>query len=100
MLAVAAEWANGIFHKLLAISPFLPLLITPLGLALIVVITRKYFPGAQGSGIPQTIASLDPQESSSIRERMLSLRVSVGKVFLTIFGLLCGASVGREGPTV
>ena len=100
LLAIAAEWANGIFHKLLAISPFLPLLITPLGLALIVFLTRKFFPGAQGSGIPQTIASLDPEESGKVRERMLSLRVSIGKVFLTIFGLLCGASVGREGPTV
>lgn len=99
-LAVAAEWANGIFHKILAISPYLPLLITPLGLAFVVYATRKFFPGSQGSGIPQVIASLDPKESSAIRERVLSLRVSAGKVMLTIFGLLCGASVGREGPTV
>lgn len=100
LLAVAAEWANLQFHKLLTISPYLPLLVTPLGLALIVFITQKFFPGSQGSGIPQTIASLDPKESSIIRERVLSLRVTIGKLFLTIFGLLCGASVGREGPTV
>ena len=99
-LAVAAEWANGIFHRMLAISPYLPLVVTPLGLALVVFVTRKFFPGSQGSGIPQTIASLDPKESSAIRERLLSLRVTAGKVMLTVFGLLCGASVGREGPTV
>ncbi|MGA8864323.1 MAG: chloride channel protein [Gallionella sp.] len=100
LFAVAAEWANGVFHKMLAISSFLPLLVTPLGLALIVYITRKYFPGAQGSGIPQVIASLDPKESSKVREQVLSLRVTVGKIILTILGLMCGTSVGREGPTV
>ena len=85
---------------MLAISSYLPLLVTPLGLALIVYITRKYFPGAQGSGIPQVIASLDPKESSKVREQVLSLRVTMGKIVLTILGLMCGTSVGREGPTV
>lgn len=100
LLAVAAEWANGQFHRMIAISPYLPLLVTPAGLALIVFITRKFLPDSQGSGIPQTIASLDPKESSLIRERVLSLRVSIGKFILTVMGLFCGASVGREGPTV
>jgi len=100
MFALACEWANGIFHKLLAISIYLPLLITPLCLALIAYITRRYFPGSQGSGIPQVIASLDPKESSKVREQVLSLHVSIGKIVLTILGLMCGTSVGREGPTV
>jgi H+/Cl- antiporter ClcA len=100
LFAVACEWANGMFHKIISISSFLPLLITPLGLVLIVFITRKYFPGSQGSGIPQTIASLDPKESSKVREQVLSLRVTMGKILLTVVGLMCGTSVGREGPTV
>ncbi len=100
MFAIACEWADGVFHKLLVISPYLPLLITPVGIALIVYLTRKYFPGAQGSGIPQVIASLDPTESSKVREQVLSLRVTAGKILLTIFGLMCGTAVGREGPTV
>lgn len=85
---------------MLAISPYLPLLLTPLGLAAIVYLTRRYFPGSQGSGIPQTIASLDPKESRSIRDKVLSLRVTLGKILLTVTGLMFGASVGREGPTV
>ncbi|ADE11160.1 chloride channel protein [Sideroxydans lithotrophicus] len=100
LFAIACEWANDVFHKLLAISPYLPLLITPISLALIVHITRKYFSGAQGSGIPQVIASLDPKESSKVREQVLSLRVTMGKIMLTILGLMSGTSVGREGPTV
>lgn len=100
LFAVSGEWANGIFHKILAISPYLPLLLTPLGLALVVFITRKYFPEAQGSGIPQTIAALDPKESSEIREQVLSLRVAIGKILLTVMGLMFGSSIGREGPSV
>lgn len=30
----------------------------------------------------------------------MSLRIAAGKMILTLFGLLCGASIGREGPTV
>jgi chloride channel protein, CIC family len=100
LFAIACEWANGIFHKIISISQFLPLLLTPLGLVSIVYLTRKHFPGAQGSGIPQVIASLDPHESSKVREQVLSLRVTMGKILLTIIGLMCGTSVGREGPTV
>lgn len=100
LFAVACSQANALFHKLVAISSYLPLLITPLGFALIVNVTRKFFPGSQGSGIPQTIASLDPKENQDTRDQVLSLRVTIGKVILTILGLIFGASVGREGPTV
>lgn len=100
VFAIVCEWANGIFHKIITYSPYLPLLISPLGIVLVVYGTRKYFPGAQGSGIPQVIASLDPKESSKVREQVLSLRVTIGKIMLTIVGLMCGTSVGREGPTV
>ncbi|MBV8916433.1 MAG: chloride channel protein, partial [Acetobacteraceae bacterium] len=34
------------------------------------------------------------------RERLVSVRVAIGKILLVLLGLLCGASIGREGPTV
>ena len=98
--AIACEKANDVFHKAVVISPYLPLLMTPVGLVLIVIITRKFFRGSQGSGIPQAIASLDSNENHDIREQVLSLRVTLGKILLTIVAMLFGASVGREGPSV
>ena len=100
LFADACEWANGQFHRLLDYSPWLALLLTPLGMMAVVYATRRYFPGSQGSGIPQTIASLDRRESAGLRDQVLSIRVMLGKIMLTISGLFFGASVGREGPTV
>jgi H+/Cl- antiporter ClcA len=94
-----ADLAQDLFRTVTTPRPWLVLLIAPAGLALSVALTRTVFPGAQGSGIPQVMASLhmaDPRHVS----RVLSLRVAFGKVLLTLLGLASGASVGREGPTV
>ncbi|WP_245345065.1 chloride channel protein [Rhizobium sp. Kim5] len=77
----------------------LPLVITPLGFMLSAYLAARFFPNAQGSGIPQAIAARhlrDPED----RTRLLSLRLVIGKIVLTVLGLLSGASIGREGPTV
>ncbi len=99
LFAEGAEAANRLFEKLLTASPYWPLLLSPAGLALVAWITRRYFPGSQGSGIPQTIAALQITDHAA-RGAVLSLRIGIGKVFLTLLALLSGASVGREGPTV
>ncbi len=97
--AAGSDLTNHYFHLLIAYSPYLPLIVTPLGLALAVAITRRFFPGSQGSGIPQSIAALGMQEAEA-RNGVLSLRIAIGKILMTLLGLLSGASVGREGPTV
>ncbi len=99
LFSIGAQFADRCFHGILFISPWLPFLVMPTGLALSTWLSRRYFAGAQGSGIPQTIAAMqiDNLEQPS---GLLSLRIAVGKVFLTILALCCGASVGREGPTV
>jgi len=103
LVAIAFAWAanqaDAIFHHGLAFSPYLVLAIAPAGLALSVWLTRHVFPGAQGSGIPQVIASLDMRDPAKVRA-VLSLRVAFGKIVLTLLGLASGASIGREGPTV
>jgi H+/Cl- antiporter ClcA len=99
LLAVSSTYVLGWLHAVLGVSPYLSLLLTPLGLALIAFITSRHFTGAQGSGIPQTIAALKLSDDSA-RQGLLSVRIAIGKIFLTLLGLLSGASIGREGPTV
>lgn len=79
---------------------WLPIALTPLVTALIVWITRKYFPGAAGSGIPQVMAALDTGVAPRDRGLFVSLRLTFSKIFLAAGGLLGGLSLGREGPSV
>jgi len=98
-LALAADWVQAEFHRLVTRWRYASLIVTPLGFALSVYLTNRFFQNSQGSGIPQAIAAraLDDQEA---RGRLVSIRIAIGKVLLTLLGLLCGASAGREGPTV
>ncbi len=77
-----------------------PLLVTPALTVGIVYLTRRYFIGAAGSGIPQVMAALSPQTPKEHRRLFVSLRLSVGKMFLTTAGVFAGLSLGREGPSV
>src|SRR5512143_1477231 len=97
--ALGSDYSQGLFRRLVAVSPWLPLLVTPLTLAGVAALTQRYFKGAEGSGIPQTIAALRMPEGGN-RDLVLSLRLAIGKILLTCVGLAGGASVGREGPTV
>ena len=97
--ARAADAAQLLSARLLDGRPLLILALAPAGLALSVWLTRRVFPGAQGSGIPQTIAALHMTDPAAIG-RVLSPRIAAGKVLLTLLGLVAGASIGREGPTV
>ena len=99
VFAYAADWIQEQFDHLASFSTLPTLIITPLGLALSAYLTRRWFKGAQGSGIPQTIAALSTNDAG-LRQQVLSLRIAFGKFFLTLIGIASGASVAREGPTV
>lgn len=99
IFAILCDYANDWFREQSHQSTYLPFIITPLGLALLVWLTRRVFPGSQGSGIPQSIATIEMSDHED-RSRLLSLRIAFGKMLLTIGGLFSGASIGREGPTV
>ncbi|HEY3849176.1 MAG TPA: chloride channel protein [Acetobacteraceae bacterium] len=97
--AALANRASDGFVRLQAPRPWIALLICPAGLAASFLLTRYVFPGAQGSGIPQVIAAQHMTDRAAIA-RVLSPRIAAGKIGLTLLGLCCGASIGREGPTV
>jgi H+/Cl- antiporter ClcA len=99
LMALLADKAQDLFRRLIDNSQYWALLVTPLGFGIAVLLARTVFPNSQGSGIPQVIAARridDPVK----RNALVSLRVAVGKIVVMMIGLLCGASIGREGPTV
>ncbi len=97
--AVAATDTLDVLARVLRAWPWAAFVLAPAGLALVSWLARNFFHGAEGSGIPQTIAALGYPDSAT-RGRLLSLRIALGKIALTLLGLLSGASIGREGPTV
>ncbi len=97
--AAGANYANHLYHQLIDVTQLVPFVILPAGLALVAWLTRRFFPGSQGSGIPQAIAALQMRDEEQ-RRSVLSLKLAFGKIVLTLLGLFAGASVGREGPTV
>ena len=95
-----SERAFGLFEDVRGMAWWSPLIWTPLCTAAIVWLTRRFAPGAAGSGIPQVMAALDPALAPEHRGLFVSLRLSVAKIALTASGLLAGLSLGREGPSV
>ncbi len=98
-MAQLADGAQAGFASLHRAYPHAALAVTPLGFGLAVWLARNFFPNSQGSGIPQTIAALE-FDTPAAREKLVSMRVAIGKIFIMCLGLLFGASTGREGPTV
>src|ERR1700722_11650931 len=94
-----ANRASDAFVRVQAPRPWVAFIVCPIGLIVSLLLTRHVFPGAQGSGIPQVIAAQHMTDRAMIA-RVLSPRIAPGKIALTLLGLLCGASIGREGPTV
>ena len=70
-----------------------------LSMPLIIFLQRRFFPGTEGTGIPQAIAAIRIGASPA-RRMMLSIRIALGKILLLAIALLCGVTVGREGPSV
>jgi H+/Cl- antiporter ClcA len=97
--AIGAERAITLHHNLMQHGAWLTLFVAPAGFAVLAWLSMRFFPGTEGSGIPQTIAA-SVSEDPGIRRQFLSFRIAVAKVFLTLGGLLVGASTGREGPSV
>ena len=97
---IAADWAFGMFRQLYSNHGWAVLLWTPALTAAIAWVTRRWFPGASGSGIPQVKAALDPDVPPERRGLFASLRITLAKIILGVGGFAAGLSVGREGPSV
>jgi H+/Cl- antiporter ClcA len=100
-----AAWstqASNLFLRWISGRAWLAFLITPALTALALFLTRRWFTGSEGSGIPQVIAALHAprSEEDTLMRRLFGLRVIFGKILVSLVGLLGGLTIGREGPTV
>ena len=104
LTVVAFTWLTDVmfagFHRIAALGWWVPLLWVPAATAAVVWLTRRYAPGAAGSGIPQVMAAVDTSVAPGDVKLFVSLKLTVAKLFLTSAGLLGGLSLGREGPSV
>ncbi|MGT2455201.1 chloride channel protein [Cupriavidus basilensis] len=93
---VALRWN----YQLTSATPWLAFVLMPFGVAALRWLTIRLAPQARGSGIPQVIAAVMLPPSGPAQTVLVSFRQSMWKVLLTAGGLLAGASIGREGPSV
>ncbi len=101
MFTLMAEHAFGLFERIFYWQGgWAVLLWTPAVTALAVWATRRWAPGAAGSGIPQVMVALEPGLDAGQRSRFVSLWLSFSKMVLASAGFAAGLSIGREGPSV
>ncbi len=99
LFAELTEWAQDQFQHGLEQNPWLPFVTAPVVGLIAAWLTRQYFPGSGGSGIPQVIAEMERRPDDQWPP-LVSLRLAVGKVLLGVAAIGAGFSFGREGPTV
>ncbi|MBN3761712.1 chloride channel protein [Burkholderia sp. Ac-20365] len=98
MYARLIDFGYDTFLRYATMYWWLPLVLTPAVGAAGVWITRRWFAGAEGSGIPQVIATL--HEGGDLGPRLLNLRILIGKIAVSFLSILGGFTIGREGPTI
>jgi H+/Cl- antiporter ClcA len=76
------------------------LLLLPAGFALVAWLTGRFAPEATGSGIPQVIAAAEQRWRGRWGGQRVTLKTAIWKVALAAVMLVCGGTIGREGPTV
>ena len=99
-MTLLSEWAGETYRIISKDYFWFNFIVAPLGLSLTAWITFRFFPGSERSGIPQVKTALEITNNLDDRNKLISLKIAIGKMLLPIMGLLSGASVGFGGPAV
>lgn len=99
-MTLLSEWAGETYRSLSQRYFWFNFIVAPVGLSFTAWLTFRFFPGSERSGIPQVKTALEIKDNLDDRNRLISLRIALGKMLLPIMGLLSGASVGFGGPAV
>ena len=97
---MSTDWFGALFLQWDHEYPNLPWVLTPVLGMLIVGVTRGYFPGIAGSGIPQVIASARLAVAERPYEHLVSPLLGIMKLVFSSLVFLAGFCAGREGPSV
>lgn len=103
--AKLCDGAMALHARLIDGRPWLGPVLLVVGLPLCVWLMRRLAPAAAGSGIPQVIAAGEvgrgrDLSGQKVHDERVSMRTALVKVGLAALLLVCGGSIGREGPTV
>ncbi len=95
-------FAQNIYFTSLQTHPIAATIATPLFFLFATALVVRLAPAAKGSGIPQVLEAIDASRAQSNvwQSPLVSLRTAGIKVLSSTAGVLGGASIGREGPTV
>ncbi len=65
-------------------------------------LVHKFAPRANGSGIPQLMASIEllHLKKDNLVQTLLGVRIIMVKIASSLLGVLGGGAIGREGPTL
>ena len=105
LFARLVGFVQGIYFTLVQGHPYLVTLATPPLFVAATLIVERFAPEARGSGIPQVLEAIDHAQSGERVDppwlsALVSLRTAAVKIVSAAVGILAGASIGREGPTV
>lgn len=93
LIGAAQAYYLSLFHE----HPLITSACTPLLFVVATGLVVRLAPPAKGSGIPQVLEAIEDNKWES---KLVSLRTAFVKVLSSTVGILAGASIGREGPTV
>lgn len=97
--------AQSLFFSAFGNYPYEVTFAAPFIFLLAAVLVRSFGPDARGSGIPQVLEAIEmgrksPKDLTPWNSPLISIRTAIVKVISSLVGILGGASIGREGPTV
>lgn len=96
------DLSERLLHRALAWHEWTIFIVAPLSMFMGWFLIQRFAPGARGSGIPQVMAAIElpaKRYEKSI-SKLLSVRIIIVKIFSSLFMVLGGAAIGREGPTI
>ncbi len=95
------NFSEKLLGQTLAWHKWLIFILAPVNLLIGWFLIRSFSPGARGSGIPQVMAAIElPAKYEKGLSRLLSIRIIIVKIASSLFMVLGGAAIGREGPTI